>query len=223
MAKKYCKSTSVQAIADEVKTLKGSSGVIQGGNLASDIASLVVPTQHGAPSTKLTAASPTKTIERGLYTSGTISVTPQNKTATLTANGSTVKAGSNQALYGVTVPAKNTATFDYGSIKPSSGATSINITGLKFQPIGFAMFPTETGSWNENTPRFILGMFTASGLRLGVTGSNKSGTLYYGVIKNASVSFGTNSITVSNITSSLNGSTVAATFQAKIFTWVAWG
>lgn len=223
MAQKYCKKSSVQSVANEVKTLKGAASNIQGGNIASDINALILPTQRGAPNTVLTASSPSKTIQRGEYTGGSVYVTPQSKTATLTPNGSTITADSNQVLSSVTVPKKNTATFDVRPVKPSSGATSIGVSGLSFAPIGFAIFPTDSGSWTTSTPQFMLGMFTKDGMKLGITGSNKSGTMYYGVVTSASVSFGNNSVSVSNIQSSLNGTAVNATFQAKYFTCVSWG
>lgn len=223
MAQKYCKKSSVKSVADEVKVRQGSSNSIQGSGLASAINNLVLPTQRGAPNTVLTASSPSKTIQRGEYTGGSVYVTPQSKTATLTVNGSTINADANKVLSSVTVPAKNTATFAYGNITPSSGATSISVSGLSFKPIGFAIFPTASGSWTTYTPQFMLGMFTADGVKVGVTGSNKSGTMYYGVINGASVTFGNSSVSISNITAKLNGTAVNATFQAKQFTWVCWG
>lgn len=223
MATKYCKKSSVESVADEVKVRQGSSNSIQGSGLASAINNLVLPTQRGSPNTVLTASSPSKTIQRGEYTGGSVYVTPQSKTATLTVNGSTVNADANKVLSSVTVPAKNTATFNSGSITPSSNATSISVTGLSFKPIGVAIFPTDSGTWDCVSPRFILGMFTSSGIKVGVTGSKKSGTQYYGVINGASVTFGNNSVSISNITANLNGTAVNATFQAKQFTWVCWG
>lgn len=223
MAKKYCKKSSVQSVANEVKIRKGSASIIQGSSIASDIDALVLPIQRGAPNTVLTASSTSKTIQRGKYTGGSIYVTPQSKTATLTPNGSTIAADSNKVLSSVTIPAKSTATFAYGNITPSSGATAISVSGLSFNPIGFAIFPTGSGSWNTDTPQFMLGMFTKDGMKLGITGSNKSGTLYYGVINAASVTFGNGSVSLSIITASLKGAAVNATFQAKQFTWISWG
>lgn len=218
MAKKYCAKSSMQAVADEIKTRKGSSSNIQGSNIASDISNLVIPTQRGSPTTVLTASSTSQTIQRGKYTGGSVSVVPQIATAQLSQNGGYVQIESGKTLASVKVPAKNAYSYSSGKITPSNGATSISITGLSFEPTHIAIMNTHIGSvYDDVVVSFycakqedIMGLFTA-----------RSG--YLGKVSNATVSFGTNSVTISNIVGVRNGATINGIFRNKEYCWFVWG
>lgn len=224
MAKKYCKKSSMQAIATEVKTRKGSSSNIQGSNLATDISNLVIPAQRGAPTTTLTASNPSTTIQRGKHTGGSVSVVPQNATATIQSSGAYVPIENGKTLASVKVPATDRMSVAYGTTTPSSNATSITISGLSFSPVGIAIALTSFGSVSTTSPKFITGLFKKDGTVCGVSGTDSEfSAKYFGVFKNASMSFGTNSVTISNIIATLNTSNVSVNFHNKQHTYVVWG
>ena len=218
MAKKYCKKSSVQALANEVKTRKGSSNNIQGRSIASDIENLVIPTQRGAPNTVLTTSSPSTTILRGKYTGGAVSVEPQAKTATLTSSGGYVYGDNNRPLSAVTVPASNVFQVVTGSITPSNGATSLSITGLSFAPKGFiaVLANASGGVGNPYIGGIAYSGNTVYGVAAGSSAANGC------PITSASVSVLSGSVTVSNIVAT-DSSAFSAKFTNKLLEYMVWG
>lgn len=219
MSKKYCKKSSVQSVADEVKTRKGSSSNIRGDNIASDIRNLVIPTQRGAPDTVLTASSTSKTIQRGKYTGGSVSVVPQNATANLSKSGGNVSIESGKTLASVKVPASNLFQSASGTITPSSNATSIGLSNLSFRPIG-AIFALTGGSGSTNKPKITYVAYTTNG----VYGNIISGANYGGaMVTDASVSVTDNSITISNIRGVDGSTSYTGNFLNAQHSYFAWG
>ena len=229
MAKKYCKKSSIQAVADEVKTRAGISQAtpMAFGDIDDTIVGLVIPTARGAPSTVLTASNPSTTIQRGKYTGGSVSVVPQNATATLSQNGGYVQVESGKTLASVTVPAKNTAQVVTGTFKPSSNATSVTIAdqAITFTPQGVYLALAVGVSGTERTsPKFLIGYFTADGTVVGITGYNSSGTpKYYGRVTSLTADFGNGYVTLSNISTNRNGITETANFHNKDYAYIVWG
>jgi len=219
MPKKYCKKSSVQSVADEVKTRKGSSSNIQGNNIASDISNLVIPTQRGSPTTVLTASSTSKTIQRGKYTGGSVSVASQNATAVLSRDGGNVTIESGKTLASVKVPASNLFQSASGTITPSSNATSIGLSNLSFRPIG-AIFALTSGSGSTNKPKITYVAYTPNG----VYGNIISGANYGGaMVTDASVSVTDNSITISNIRGVDGSTSYTGNFRNAQHSYFAWG
>ena len=219
MSKKYCKKSSIQTVTDEVKTRKGSSSHIQGNNIASDINNLVIPTQRGAPATILTASSTTKTIQRGKYTGGSVSVVPQHAIATLSKSGGDVSIESGKTLASVKIPASNLYQVITGNITPANNATSLTFSGMSFTPVGFVAVMV-TASGGVGNP-YIGGIAYTDGHVYGIAAGN---TEKYGVpIIDATISISDSSITVSNIQANENGSIFAAKFKNNPFVYAVWG
>lgn len=218
MAKRYCKKSSMQAVADEIKVRGGFSDKIQGSYMATEISNLEKPVNRGSPSVTLTASSPSYTVQTGKYIGGSVSVASQNATATLSQNGGYVPIESGKTLASVKVPAKNAYSYSSGKITPSDKATSISITGLSFEPTHIAIMNTNIGNIYDNAvvsfycakQESIMGLFAA-----------KSG--YLGKVSSATVSFGTNSVMISNIVGIRNGATINGIFRNKEYCWFAWG
>lgn len=224
MSKKYCKKSSMQAVADEVKERAGyySGTTIQGNSIDFVIERLELPVQKGAPEVILTAQSPSYEAEGGKYTGGSVSVVPQNATATLSQNGGYVPVESGKTLASVKVPALNIRRVHYGRFKPSSGATSITIDSLPFKPLG--IFLNFTESTTQNSPKIISFAYDNGS----VYGRAVSTTRAGGNITEASVSRTTTapySISITNIKAA-EGSThsvYAANFIGNFYVYVIWG
>ena len=196
--KMYCKKSSVQSVANEVKVRKGSSSSIQGNNIANEIDGLVLPTQRGAPNTVLTASNPSATIQRGKYTGGSVSVVPQNATAVLSAAGGNVTIESGKTLASVTVPASNVRQTVSGEIIPTNNATSISISNLDFRPVGIWVSCSYTSGF-LGRPDMIAWACYNNGSSAGyLTDYNYAGKL----VTSISASITNTSITISSISGS---------------------
>lgn len=219
MAKKYCKKSSMQAVANEVKTRKGSSSNIQGSSVASDIGNLVIPTQRGAPTTTLTASNQSATVQRGKYTGGSVLVVQQNATATLSQNGGYVPIEDGKTLASVKVPAVNLYRVVTGEITPANNSTSLSLPmESSITPKGFVAIMV-TASGGVGTP-YIGGIAydgtTVYGVAAGSSASNGC------PITSASVSKSAGNITVSNIVAT-DGSAFSATFKNNKYVYAVWG
>ena len=141
MADRWCKKSSVQSVADEIKVRAGKQGqTIPFSNFVSEINNLVIPTQQSTEYIALDRNRTSYTIPRGIHSgSGTVSVDPQAKTVTLTQNGGTVYPNNGTVFSSVTVPAKNTVSVKSGTVTPSSGQSTIIIDGIGFSPTGYAL------------------------------------------------------------------------------------
>jgi hypothetical protein len=224
MAKKYCKKSSMQAVAGEVKTRKGSSSNIQGNNIASDISNLVIPTQRGSPTTVLTPSSTSKTIQRGKYIGGSVSVVLQDATAQLSQNGGYVPIENGKTLASVKVPAKNTVSYAVGKITPSDKSTSIQVTGLSFSPTGFIVMCTSPGGTVSGSSGALATVCCyKQGNSYVATGFLPNQSAYFGVVTSASASFGDSSFSVSSVVGARNGSTINTVFRNREYCWFAWG
>lgn len=223
MADKYCKKSSLEAVADEVRTRAGypSSLKMTPLQMVDIINNLEIPVQRGAPNVELTVNSPSYTIPKGVYTGGLVYVLPQGGHATLTANGSTVSDPNGRPLSSVTVPPKNVYTVHNGTTTPSSGATTINFTGLNFKPVGIIL---AVADWSSKKPVGTNNVVSMASVKGGSTyGCLGISSSYCGVITSASVTFTDNSVTISNIVANRNGSTVSGSFCNNQHYYIIWG
>ena len=218
MAKKYCKKSSLQSVVDEVKTRKGSSSNIQGGNIASDIRNLVIPTQRGAPATVLTASSPSTTIQRGKYTGGSVSIAPQNATAQLSQNGGYVPIESGKTLASVKVPASPVKQAIEGTVTPSANATSVSIGGLAFKPVGAIVAFTGTGT-THSTPKIAFVAYDNGSVYGNVVASTYGGAM----VTSVSATITDTSITLSNIVAKDGSTTYNGNFVGGQYVYFVWG
>lgn len=221
MAKKYCRKSSIKAVADEIRVREGSSSTdkVQGSMMYYRIQNLELPVNYGSPNTVLTANNQSHTVLMGKYTGGSVSVTPQNATATLSQNGGYVPIEDGKTLASVKVPAKNAYSYSAGKITPASGATSISISGLSFTPLCIVVVNTSKPSTlRENQIAVVY--CDKSGTVRGVF-PNKSA--YVGSVTSASASFGSNSVSISNVVGVRNGTTINGAFANVEYSWFAWG
>lgn len=221
MAKKYCKKSSMQAVADEIRVRGGfpSTYKIQGSYMATEISNLEIPVNRGSPSVTLTASNPSHTVQEGKYTGGSVSVVPQNATATLSQNGGYVPIESEKTLASVKVPAKNAYSYSTGKITPASGATSISISGLSFVPSHIIVVNTSKPS--TLTEKKIVTVYCDKSGTVGGVFPNNSA--YVGSVTSASASFGSNSVSISNVVGVRNGTTLNGVFANVEYSWFAWG
>lgn len=224
--KYYCKKSSIKSVVSEVKTKAGisQSTAMPFSDIASTIDSFVIPTQRGSPTEALTNSSRTYTIQRGVYTGGTVSVSAQSKTATLKASDSRVSPDSGKVLSSVIVPASNVYSVAEKTIpSPTRGATSITVSGLSFTPVGIILILT-SASVGVAKP-YIGGLSCVkSGNSWSVRGIAAGADEKYGVpITSASVSMTSTSITISNIVATEGSSTFAATFSSNKLSCFVWG
>lgn len=230
MADKYCKKSSLETVADEVRVRAGlsSSSKLTTAQMKTTIDALEIPVQRGAPSVALTGSSPSYTIQKGVYTGGKVSVTGQSKTATLSQNGSTVAPDSGKVLTSVTVPAKNTVSVKSGTIPMSSGQSTVLIDDIGFSPTGYALcFDVSSVTTSNISGKILLIMQTKSGTLLGRimhTDTVSSGDGTVGIpITSTSTTWGSNSLSISNIVGTLSGTTYNGTFPGYSFRYVVWG
>lgn len=221
MAKKYCKKSSLESIADEIRTRAGTNDTMTPAQMKTAVDNLVIPTQQPTSYINLGASNSPYTIPKGIHSGhGTVTVSTQSKTATLSANGSTVYPDSGKVLSSVTIPAKNTFSVAVGTLTPSDKATSISITGLSFQPKGIAVMVTNASSSYVLEPRAIVNI---SSINNTVDGCLTASSGYKGRVTGATVSFGSNSVSISNITATRNGSSVSPYFRNQEHSYFVWG
>lgn len=218
MAKKYCKKTSMQSVADEVKTRQGSSSNIQGSNIASDVSNLVIPTQRGSPTTVLTASSASKAIQRGKYTGGSVSVAPQDATAQLSQNGGYVPTESGKTLASIKVPASPVKQIKEGTVTPSENATSVSIDGLTFKPVGAIVALTGTGT-TYSTPKIAFVAYDNGSVYGNVVSSTYGGAM----VASVSAAITDTSITLSNIVAKDGSTTYNGNFVGGQYVYFVWG
>lgn len=220
MAKKYCKKSSMKAVADEIRVREGASSTdkVQGSMMYYRIQNLELPVNYGSPNIVLTANNQSHTVLMGKYTGGSVSVVPQNATATLSQNGGYVPIESGKTLASVKVPAKNVKSVATGSLTPSKNATSITVSGLSFRPVGMAVV-LQRGSTSVVKPK-IGGFIYNNGQ---INGIAAGGTTYGSYLTSVSASITDNSITLSNFVVSESGSTFTANFINYQVAYMVWG
>ena len=224
--KYYCHKDSFTnanetGIVDELRVRNGTAAAIPFNQIVPTINGLVIPAQCGAPNKELKVNAPSKTIERGVYTGGSVYVDPQAKTAVLTTAGSTVSDENGRPLSSVTIPAANVYSTAAGLLSFAADTTSIGISGLSFSPVGMIVVCTRP-HFEISAPRNVVALYclkngTIDGLLLRVSG-------YAGRITGGSVSFGNNSVSVSNITGTRNGSAITGCrFHEYEYAFFVWG
>ena len=223
--KYYCHKDSFTnasgtGVVDELRVRNGTVLAIPFDQIVPTINGLVIPAQRGAPNTQLTVNAPSKTIERGIYTGGSVSVNPQNVTAVLTAAGNTVTGENGRPMSSVIIPAANVFSYAVGTITPADKSTSISISGLSFTPVGFALLVTNATSKYTLEYSAILNLFCAGGT---VDGCLTAQSGRRGKVTGASVSFGSGSVSISNITAVRNGSSVSPYFRNSEHSYFVWG
>ena len=136
---------------------------------------------------------------------------------------------SGKTLASVTVPAKNTATVIYGNVTPSDGQTSISITGLNFEPTGYAISYNGSSSspYSSNTKLMTL-LQTKSGTLYGMIKGNVTKmspeSARAGVpVTSTTSSFGSNYVTISGVTGTLEGTNYSTSFWGYQYSYIVWG
>ena len=224
MADKYCKKSSFESVADEIRIRAGlaSSNKLTPSQMKTQIDNLAIPAQRGSPSKELKTNDALYTIQKGKYTGGSVYIDPQAKTATLTQNGGTVTDANNKPISSVTVPATNKVTLATGTLSLSEGQTSVSITGLSFSPKGYALCLNSTSSvsYSKFEGRIMFIMQVKDGIlygRIGGTTKVTSGDEIAGIpITSTSSVFGSNYVTISGV----NGS---SSFTGYTHVYVVWG
>ena len=190
--------------------------------MATRIGDLEIPIQRGSLSKELKTNDTSSVIQRGVYTGGFIYIDPQAKTARLTQNSSTITDENNKPISSVKIPAKNMYSVFQTTITPTDNATSFSVTGLSFRPVGIVIQQSKHTSkiGKLTSPYFIVGIFNASGVVVGLSGSASN---YYGVMQSATVSISNGAITVSDMVANRNGTSEAVKFDNTEHTCFVWG
>ena len=221
MANYYCRKSSLEAIAAAIKTGLGlaSSTKIKVSDFASRIGSFVIPTNRGSPTETLNTSKTSYPILKGKYTGGTVSVTTETKTATLSQGGSTVTPSSGKVLEKVTVPARDVFVAKSGLLTPTS-INTFTITGLTFKPIGIAMYADETYGQTFKKPQLIC-FYWKNGA---VQGSAVHDTVSTAPVTSATVTTTNTSITISNVVATYNGTSFNCTWKtSRQWCYFVWG
>lgn len=221
MANYYCKKSSLESLAAAIKAGAGiaSSTKLKVSDFASKIASFVIPTNRGSPSETLNTSKTTYTIRKGKYTGGSVSVSSQTKTATLSASGSTVSPDSGKVLEKVTIPARDVFIAESGLITPGADNT-MTISGLTFKPIGIAMYADETYGQTFKKPQLAC-FYWKNGE---VKGSAVSDNVIAAPVTSATVSTTNTSITISNVVATYNGTSFNCTWKInRQWCYFVWG
>ena len=208
MADKYCKKSSLKALADEIRVRNGDSSntkYLFPNEFESTISGLLIPTQRGAPSKELKTNDVSYTIPKGVYTGGSVYVDPIDYPTIVQSSSSqqTIRdTTNNKPLKKVTVAAANShpvavGTWRVGTKNPSS----MSITGLSFKPIGVIVLSSSTLS--PSSPYYFIRWFCAlsNGTIYGYArGRASTSRDFLGAkINSASVAFSQGSVSLSNI------------------------
>lgn len=220
MAKKYCKKSSVQTVADEIRVRGGFPDTykIQGSYMATEISNLEKPVNRGSPSVTLTASIPSYTAQEGKYTGGSVSVVPQIATAQLSQNGGYVLIESGKTLASVKVPASPVKQIKEGTITSSANATSVSIDGLTFKPVGAIVALTGTGT-TYSSPKITFVAYDNGSVYGNVVSSTYGGAM----ITSVSATITDTSITLSNIVAKDGSTTYNGNFVGGQYVYFVWG
>ena len=228
MTKKYCKKSSLESIADEIRTRAGTNDTMTPAQMKTAVDNLVIPTQQPTSYINLGASNSPYTIPKGIHSGhGTVTVRTQSKTATLSANGSTVYPDSGYVLSSVTVPAKTAFSYIADSTTFQSDSTSFTISGVTFTPKGAIITCTNTNGLgffdrgkaveglciivNDNNTTSVDGIIYGSGTR--------------GRITSASMTKSGNNLTINSVLGTAGGSSVSPYFGDKNaeYSYMIWG
>ena len=203
---KYCKKSSLEALADEIRVRAGESSSTKytfPNGFETAISGLVIPTQRGAPSKELKTNDSSYTIQRGVYTGGSVTVDPIELTANPSSSQQTIKDNTNnKPLKKVTVNAANLYQVATGVWQSSTkNPSSMSVSGLSFKPVGVIVLTLSTLA--SSSPYYFIRWFcalsdgTVYGYARGRTSTSR--TFLGAKIVSASVTFGNNSVSLSNI------------------------
>lgn len=208
--KKYCKKTSVQSVADEVKIRKGSAASIQGSQIATDISNLVIPVQRGTVNKELKTNDTSYSILRGVYNNGSVYVDPVEWPSVVqpSVNQQIIKDANNRPLKKVSVGVFDFHPLAVGSWRGSQkNPTSLTVSGLPFTPAGVILI---CGS--NNSEKLAIGMIWKVGGVVGghaMPNNTASDSNRSAVITSADITFSYGGFSVSNVrctdTSGTNG------------------
>ena len=203
---KYCKKSSLEALADEIRVRNGdgsSTKYLFPNEFESTISGLLIPTQRGAPSKELKTNDSSYTIQKGVYTGGSVFVDPIELTANPSSSQQTIKdSTNNKPLKKVTVNAANLYQVAVGNWRGTTkNPTSWSMSGLSFKPAGI-IFLTDS-ILSSSSPYYFIRWFCAlnDGTVYGYCrGRTSTSNNFFGAkIVSASVTFGNNSVSFSNV------------------------
>lgn len=213
---KHIKKSTVQTIVNKLKGRDPSISSVLGSEIADKISQLEM-VQSINPTATLDKNNSSYTIPKGRNSGGTVSVVPQQKTATISTSTVTYSGDAGKVLTKLTVPALNNHPFDIRTLSPGSNATSVTISELSFKPVG--IFINIIGSTSGSATKYaIAGVYCDGTTTNGIAefSSTQNGV----VITSASISTTSTSITLSNIKASDNGS---CKFRGVNYYCVVWG
>lgn len=219
MATYYCKESSLQALAAAIKNGAGiaSATKLAVNQFAAKIRAFVIPTSRGSPIYTLDTTKTSQAIQRGKYTGGSVSVTTEIITATLTAGGSTVSPASGKVIEKVIIPARDDYLSKCGTFTPGANNT-FSITNLTFKPVGIVMYASVLSGAKQ--PQLV----NFSWVNGEAKGTAVSNSIFSGApVTSASVSTTNSSISISNVVATANGSSFNCTWQTKQWTYFVWG
>lgn len=210
MADKYCKKSSLEALADEIRVRNGDSSSTKylfPNEFESTISGLLIPTQRGAPSKELKTNDSSYTIQRGVYTGGSVFVDPVSYEGQNAINPSssqqTISDSTNKKpIKKVVVNAANLYQVSVGNWRGTTkNPTSWSISGLPFKPVGLIFLTDST--LTSSSPYYYIRWFcalsdgTVYGYARGRTSTSK--TFLGAKIVSASVTFGNSNVSFSNV------------------------
>ena len=223
----YCKKSSLEAIADEIRVRNGDSSSTKylfPSGFTSTISGLLIPTQRGAPSKELKTNDSSYIIQKGVYTGGSVTVDPIEWLTIVqpSASQQIIKDANNKPLKKVTVGAYNLHPLAVGawrgSVKNPTSITVSNITynGSPFKPIGLILI-CASSDYSSDKSGSINQMWFVDGVVGGhATASNStSSTNRSAIITSANVSFSNGSFSVSNVSCRDTAKTQTAHFYQQ--------
>lgn len=224
---KYCKKSSLEALADEIRVRAGESSSTKytfPSGFETAISGLLIPTQRGAPSKELKTNDTSYTIQKGVYTGGSVFVDPisyegQNAINPSSSQQTIKDSTNNKPIKKVVINGVDVHPIATGSWRGSTkNPVSITISGLSFNPVGIAIIHRLNTPAYSNPYYFIRWFAALNGGTIYGYCRNKSAsrTNYAAKITSASVSFGSNSVSISNVVcyDSTNGSQTAYFYQS---------
>ena len=238
MADKYCKKSSLEAIADEIRVRNGDSSSTKylfPNEFESTISGLLIPTQRGAPSKELKTNDSSYTIQRGVYTGGSVFVDPisyegQNAINPTFSQQTIKDSTNNKPIKKVVVNGFDSHPLAAGGWRGSvKSPTSITISGLSFTPVG-AIFLLAT----SNTEKLAINMLWKIGNTIGghaTPNNSTSNSNRSALITSANFTFSNGSLSVSNIQcTDTSGTNTAHFYQTstsassnQLYVYYIWG
>ena len=195
--RKWCKKSSLDAVANALRVQSTASGSLSfpNGFVTAIKNNMVIPTNRGSYSDTLTTTKSSVTLPRGVYSGGSVGVTPQSKTVDPQTAAFTVNADSGKALTSVTVRGIDAYSV-YAGTWTASDASSFSVSGLSFKPEGAIIVAISSLSYN-NVVAVSNDKHSTSNYGVAVPNTSSNNA----VINNAGIVLGNSGVTCSGLKS----------------------